>query len=113
MAEFKFLNTSRIKANEMISDTRAYISRIYGRTGELFTTASPFSQILDVLTELTKLVFFYIEDSTVEQNILTAQNPESIYGLARLAGHDSFRGASAYGEIKIVKGSRISLLLHF
>jgi hypothetical protein len=101
MAEFKFLNTSRIKANEMISDTRTYISRLYGRTSELFTTASPFSQILDVLTELTKLVFFYIEDSTVEQNILTAQNPESIYGLARLAGHDSFRGASAYGEIKL------------
>ena len=101
MAEFKFLNTSRIKANEMISDTRTYIARLYGRTSELFTTASPFSQILDVLSEITKLIFFYIEDSTVEQNILTAQNPESIYGLSRLAGHDAFRGASAYGEIKI------------
>lgn len=101
MAEFKFLNTSRIKANEMISDTRTYIARLYGRTSELFTTASPFSQILDVLSEITKLIFFYVEDSTVEQNILTAQNPESIYGLSRLAGHDAFRGASAYGEIKI------------
>lgn len=101
MAEFKFLSTSRIKANEMISDTRTYIARLYGRTSELFTTASPFSQILDVLSEITKLIFFYIEDSTVEQNILTAQNPESIYGLSRLAGHDAFRGASAYGEIKI------------
>lgn len=101
MAEFKFLNATRLKANEMISDTRSYISRLYGRTGELFTTASPFSQILDVLSEITKLIFFYVEDSTVEQNILTAQNPESIYGLARLAGHDAFRGASSYGEIKI------------
>ena len=101
MAEFKFLNTTRLKANEMITDTRSYIARLYGRTGELFTTASPFSQILDVLSEITKLIFFYVEDATVEQNILTAQNPESIYGLARLAGHDAFRGASAYGEIKI------------
>ena len=101
MAEFKFLNTSRIKANEMISDTRTYIARLYGRTSELFTSASPFSQILDVLSEITKLIFFYVEDSTVEQNILTAQNPESIYGLSRLAGHDAFRGSSAYGEIKI------------
>ena len=101
MAEFKFLNATRLKANEMISDTRSYIARLYGRTGELFTTASPFSQILDVLSEITKLIFFYVEDATVEQNILTAQNPESIYGLARLAGHDAFRGASAYGEIKI------------
>ena len=101
MAEFKFLSTSRIKANEMISDTRTYIARLYGRTSELFTSASPFSQILDVLSEITKLIFFYVEDSTVEQNILTAQNPESIYGLSRLAGHDAFRGSSAYGEIKI------------
>ena len=101
MAEFKFLNATRLRANDMITDTRSYMSRLYGRTSELFTTASPFSQILDVLSEITKLIFFYVEDATVEQNILTAQNPESIYGLARLAGHDAFRGASAYGEIKI------------
>ena len=101
MAELKFLSATRIKTSEMLADTRAYISRLYGRTGELFTTASPFAQILEVLTELTNLVFFYVEDAVVEQNILTAQNPESIYGLARLAGHDPFRGSSASGEIKV------------
>lgn len=101
MAEFNFLSTARVKANEMISDTRSYIARLYGRTGELFTTASPFAQLLDVLSEITKMILFYIEDATVEQNILTAQHPESIYGLARMAGHDSFRGSSANGEIKI------------
>lgn len=101
MAELKFLSAARIKTNEMLADTKAYISRLYGRTGELFTTASPFAQILEVLTELTNLVFFYVEDATVEQNILTAQNPESIYGLSRLAGHDPFRGSSAIGEIRV------------
>lgn len=101
MADFKFLSTARIKASEMTEDIRAYIGRLYGRAGELFTPASPFSQILDVLTELTNLVFFYVEDATVEQNILTAQNPESIYGLSRLAGHDPFRGSSATGEIRV------------
>lgn len=101
MAEFKFLETSRIKANEMILDTRSYISRLYSRAGDLFTSASPFAQILNVLGEISQLIFFYVEDATVEQNILTAQNPESIYGLSRLAGHDPFRGASAMGELKI------------
>lgn len=101
MAEFKFLSTARIRASEMIADTQTYISRVYGRAGELFTTASPFSQILSVLSQITQLVFYYIEDSTVEQNILTANNPESVYGLARLAGHDSFRGSSAIGEIQL------------
>lgn len=101
MAELKFLSKARIKASEMLDDTKTYISRLYGRSGDLFSTSSPFAQILEVLTELTNLVFFYIEDATVEQNILTAQNPESIYGLARLAGHDPFRGSSAVGEIKV------------
>jgi hypothetical protein len=101
MADKKFLSTSRIRVNEMIADTKAYMTRVYNKTGELFTTASPFAQILQVLKQLTGLVFFYIEDATVEQNILTAQNPESIYGLSRLAGHDPFRGSSATGEIKL------------
>ena len=101
MAENKFLSRSRIKANEMIDDIRSYVTRVYGQAGTMFTSASPFSQILDVLSEISKLIFFYVEDATVEQNILTAQNPESIYGLSRLAGHDSFRGAAASGEIKL------------
>lgn len=101
MAELKFLSKARIKASEMLDDTKTYISRLYGRSGDIFSTSSPFAQIIEVLTELTNLVFFYIEDATVEQNILTAQNPESIYGLARLAGHDPFRGTSAVGEIKV------------
>lgn len=101
MTELKFLSKARIKATEMIADTRTYISRVYGRSRDLFTTASPYSQILEVLAELTNLNFLYIEDALVEQNILTAQDPESIYGLARLAGHDSFRGSSAMGELKI------------
>ncbi len=101
MTELKFLSKARIKATEMIADTRTYISRVYGRSRDLFTTASPYSQILEVLAELTNLNFLYIEDALVEQNILTAQDPESIYGLARLAGHDSFRGSSAIGELKL------------
>lgn len=101
MTELKFLSKARIKATEMIADTRTYISRVYGRSRDLFTTASPYSQILEVLAELTNLNFLYIEDAVVEQNILTAQDPESIYGLARLAGHDPFRGSSAIGELKL------------
>mgnify|MGYP000610008125 CR=1 FL=1 len=101
MANLKFLSTSKIRASELISDTKTYIGRLYGRLGDMFTTASPFSQILEVISEISELLFFYIEDATVEQNILTAQHPESIYGLARLTGHDAFRGASAIGEIAI------------
>tara|TARA_R110002096_G_scaffold287175_3_gene480847 strand:- start:409 stop:2244 length:1836 start_codon:yes stop_codon:yes gene_type:complete len=99
--ENKFLKNSRIKVSELLSDTKTYVKRIYGRAGTLFTSASPFGQILSVLHELTGFVFYYIEQATQEQNILTAQHAESIYGLSRLSGHDPFRGTSASGEIKI------------
>lgn len=101
MADYKFLQASRVRANEIIEDARVYISRVYGRAGELFTAASPFAQIMNVVSELSELIMFYIEDATVEQNIMTAQQPESIYGLARLAGHDPSRGFSAVGEIEV------------
>lgn len=101
MAEFKFLSRARVIAEDILNDTRVYISRVYSRSNTLFTNASPFAQILRVLSEMTELLMFYIEDSTVEQNIYTAQQPESIYGLARLTGHDPTRGFASTGEILI------------
>ena len=97
---FKFLDTTRATASEIISDTKTYIGRVYNRAGTLLTTASPFSQIIEVLGEMSSLIMYYVENATVEQNIYTAQHPESIYGLSRLVGHDPTRGFSAVGEIK-------------
>lgn len=101
MAELKFLTKTRATAQQIFEDTRTYISRLYGRSNTLFTNASPFAQILKVLSEIGELILFYVEDSTVEQNIYTAQQPESIYGLARLTGHDPTRGFAATGEVTI------------
>ena len=101
MAELKFLTRTRVAAQQIFADARTYVSRVYGRSNTLFTKASPFAQILDVLSEIGELILFYVEDSTVEQNIYTAQQPESIYGLARLTGHDATRGFAATGEITI------------
>jgi hypothetical protein len=99
MAEFKFLNTTRAVASDIIADAKTYITRVYSRAGTLFTTASPFSQLLEVMGEIGEMLLFYVEDATVEQNIYTAQQPESIYGLSRIAGHDPTRGFAAFGEI--------------
>lgn len=100
MAELKFLSTLRTSANEIKTDARTYIARVYKRANTLFTEASPFAQIISVMAELGELIMFYIEDSLVEQNIYTAQQPESIYGLSRLTGHDATRGFAATGEIE-------------
>lgn len=100
MAELKFLSTLRTSGNQIKADARTYISRVYKRANTLFTEASPFAQIVNVMSELGELIMFYVEDATVEQNIYTAQQPESIYGLSRLTGHDATRGFAATGEIE-------------
>lgn len=101
MAEFSFLSAARVKVSEIQKDARTYLSRVYGNAEGIFTSASPFAQMIKVASELTGLIMYYIEDATVEQNILTAQQPESIYGLARLAGHDPSRGLAAVGEVEL------------
>jgi hypothetical protein len=100
MAELKFISTIRATASQVRDDAKVYISRVYGRAGTLFTEASPFAQILGVLTEIQELILFYLEDAVVEQNIYTAQHSESIYGMSRLTGHDATRGFAATGEIE-------------
>ena len=99
MAELKFLSTIRTGAESIKADARTYISRVYNRANTLFTLASPFAQIIAVLSEMMDLIMYYIEDSVVEQNIYTAQQPESIYGMSRLTGHDATRGFASTGEI--------------
>jgi hypothetical protein len=100
MAELKFLSTLRTSADQIKTDARTYIARVYKRANTLFTEASPFAQIISVMAELGELIMFYVEDSLVEQNIYTAQQPESIYGISRLTGHDATRGFAATGEIE-------------
>ena len=100
MAELKFLDTVRARANQIKDDTKTYVTRVYNRANTLFTEASPFAQIIGVFSELYELFMFYIEDALVEQNIYTAQQSESIYGMSRLTGHDATRGFAATGEIE-------------
>ena len=100
MAQLKFLETVRNNANQIKADAKTYVSRVYKRADTLFTEASPFAQIISVFSELYELIMFYIEDAVVEQNIYTAQQAESIYGMSRLTGHDATRGFAATGEIQ-------------
>ena len=100
-SRFQFISKTRVLGKEIYNDAITYLSRAYGASKAVFTPASPFAQILKVLGEISELILFYIEDATVEQNILTANQTNSIYGLARLTGHNPTRAISAIGEIKV------------
>jgi len=97
----KFLESNRIKFNQIITDTREYLINTYSQAQSVFTKSSPFGQLLDVLTEYSQLIFLYIEDALVELNITTANKQRSVFGLSRLAGHNPTRPLSAQGTLNI------------
>ena len=94
-----FFSKTRIKATELFEDSFEYLARTYDQAVEVFTPASPFGQVLTVVSNLGEMIFFYIEAALTELNITRARNLESIYGLSRLTGHDPTRGISARGII--------------
>jgi len=106
-----FFSKTRLKATELFEDSFEYLQRTYDQAVETFTPASPFGQVLTVVSNLGELIFFYIEAVATELNISRARNIESIYGLSRLTGHDPTRGISARGIIGLRLNTSAASLL--
>ena len=107
-----FFSKTRIKATELFEDSFVYLQRTYDQAIEVFTPASPFGQVLTVVSNLGEMIFFYIEAAITELNISRARNLESIYGLSRLTGHDPTRGISSRGIIGLRLNTSASTLLN-
>lgn len=97
----KFLDTSKISFNQIQVAVRDWLISTYSQSQQVFAKSSPFGQILAVIQEFAQMMFFYIEDSLVELNIYTATKQRSIYGWARLAGHNPTRALSAQGTLNL------------
>lgn len=95
------LRPNKLKFGEIFLQIRNYLVETYNQTGDIFSAASPYGQILVVMQNFVQLIFLYLEDSLVELNIYTATKRRSIYGFARLAGHNPTRSISAEGTINI------------
>ena len=99
--EMGFFQNSRLKASELVQQAVEYLVVKYEQAANVFTPASPFGQLLSVISNIAELIFTYISHTAEELNIRTAQNIESIQGLAQLTGHEAYRGGSAYGVMGI------------
>ena len=99
--EMGFFQNSRLKASDLVQQAVEYLVVKYEQTAHVFTPASPFGQLLTVISNIAELIFTYISHTAEELNIRTAQNIESIQGLAQLAGHEAYRGGSAYGVMGV------------
>lgn len=97
----KIFKLHRIKFEELWSDAMTYIKQTYKSVQQVFTPASPFGQLLQVILHLGRMIFYYIEDSITGLNIRTAYRPDQIRGLAQLTGHTACRPIASRGAIRI------------
>jgi hypothetical protein len=99
--KFSVFNRLSIYVEDILSQSIDYLTSKYNQSKAVFTSASPFGQLLLVVENLTQLVFFYIEDSITELNMNEATRLTSVYSLAALSGHNPSRAVSAVGEISL------------
>jgi hypothetical protein len=95
------IRTSRIRLSELYQDSISFIKTSYNSVGQYFSMASPMGQLLQVLSNIGRMILYYVEDSITELNILTASRPQSVKGLASLTGHNPSRGQAARGTLRL------------
>jgi len=94
----------------MFQDATAFFEDRFAQVNQVFSPASAYGQLLTVLLNLGKLIFYYVEDSVTEMNIFTATRDTSIRSLARIAGHNPSRAVAASGTINLTyNGNPINL----
>lgn len=101
-----FFKKTKVQAAQLLNQTYDYVAQKFGQSDKTFSQGSAYGQILSVISQLSTMITYFIEDSVTEQNILTASRPQSIYGLARLAGHNATRAIAAQGEISFTVSKR-------
>jgi len=92
---------NRLRYDQMMQDAKAYLTAKFLQANQVFSPASAFGQILSVMLDLGKLIFYYVEDSLTETNIYTATRDTSVRSLAALVGHNPTRSIAATGTVKL------------
>jgi len=101
---------NRIRFDQLYLDAKNYLTSKFLQVGDVFSPASAYGQLLGVIIDLGKLIFYYVEDSITELNIYTATRDTSIKSLARLAGHNPTRAIAATGTIQLsYNGNQINM----
>lgn len=99
MASFTELTFNRIKIQ-----VQNYLQDSHNKASVLFSPASPYGQILDVLQNLHQLSFLYLKNSIAQFDLVSDpsnKNDVVIRNTAILAGHIPGRAISSSGNLKL------------
>lgn len=94
------MKLTQITFSKINEEIKTGLIQMFQKAGELFSSASPFGQILTVITSLSSMFFMYLENLATEMSLYRAKNKKSIRGLVSLTGHDPSRAMSASGVLR-------------
>jgi hypothetical protein len=107
MASFTQITFDNIKG-----EIRRYLTNSHNKASILFSPASPYGQILDVLGGLHQLSFLYLKNAINQFDLISDPanlNDVVIRNAAILAGHIPGRAISASGNLKLTVKSNADL----
>jgi len=100
-ANWKIFKSLDFSIQLILKQTINYLTGRFNQSLQVFTSASPFGQLIIVLENLSQMIFYYIEDSITELSMLDATRLSSVYSLSTMTGHSPSRAISAAGEISL------------
>lgn len=105
------MNFVQISFDNIKSEVENFLRREYQRANILFSPASPYGQILNVLQNLHQLSFMYLKNSISQFDLseVNSQNELIIRNAAIFAGHNPGRSISATGNLRLVVKPDIEL----
>ena len=116
------MNLSEITFSKVRTEIETYLKDTYNKAGVLFSPASPYGQILNVMESLYQYSFLYLKNSInqFDLSLPNSNNRKIIRNAAIFAGHIPGRSISATGTLRFhiksdidiekeIPGSRITL----
>lgn len=105
------MNFIQISFDNIKNEVENFLRREYKRANILFSPASPYGQILNVLQNLHQLSFMYLKNSISQFDLsdVNSQNELIIRNAAISVGHNPGRSISATGNLRLVVKPDIEL----
>ncbi len=105
------MNLTEISFSRIKSEIELYLKQEYSKSNILFTSASPYGQILLVLENLYQLSILYLKNSIKQFDLSEANalNGRVIRNAAIYVGHIPSRNISATGTIKFTVKTSVDL----
>jgi len=96
-----FFNYIELKYEELTAQINTYLRTVYSRSDEMYSNASPFGQVVNVLKEFFQWTTIYQKNVVRNFQVEEADNTKAIRNLARIGGHNPTRAITATGTIKL------------